>query len=61
MLWIDRVRSLRYQNAKVATRARLKARVLIWSGTPRLSVRLSVIKAPTTLMANTVSQESHGA
>jgi hypothetical protein len=56
MLWIDRVRSLRYQNAKVATRARLKASVLTWRGTPRLSVRLSLIKVPTTLIATTVSQ-----
>ena len=56
MVWIDRVRSLAYQAAKVTARATAKTIVLVISETPKPSVRLSVTRVPTTLISTTVSQ-----
>ena len=54
--WIESVRSLAYQAAKVAARATENAAVLANRLTPRLSVRLSVISVPTTLTSTTSTQ-----
>ena len=54
--WIDSVRSLANQAAKVRARATANPAVESTSGTPRLSFRLSVIRVPTTLMKTTASQ-----
>lgn len=56
MLWMDNVLSLAYQRAKVAANATPKTIVVVSSGTPKLSTRLSVIRVPTTLMRTTASQ-----
>src|SRR4051812_49587889 len=60
MLWIDSVRSTRYQIVNVAARATANTAVLSSSGIPRASVRLSVISVPTTLTSTTVSQYTPG-
>ena len=56
MLWIDRVRSLAYQPPKTSASAIVKTTVVVISEMPRLSVRLSVISVPTTLISTTASQ-----
>ncbi|MCU1409174.1 MAG: hypothetical protein JWM23_1254 [Microbacteriaceae bacterium] len=56
MAWIDRVRSLAYQAAKVAINAIATMIVVVSSGAPKLSVRLSVIRVPTTLIRTTAVQ-----
>ncbi len=54
--WIESVRSLRYQAAKVATSRIEKAIVVVSRLTPMLSTRLSVISVPTMLIRTTASQ-----
>ena len=56
MLWIDSVRSLAYQAAKITASATAKTTVVVTSATSKLSVRLSVMRVPTTLMSTTASQ-----
>ena len=56
IVWIESVRSLAYQAANVAASATLKTIVVVTSETPKLSVRLSVISVPTTLISTTASQ-----
>ena len=46
MLWIDRVRSRAYQMPKTAASSTEKTVVLIHSGTPSWSVRMSVYRVP---------------
>src|SRR4051812_50012125 len=60
MLWIDSVRSTRYQIVNVAARATANTAVLSSRGTPSASVRLSVISVPTMLTRTTVSQYTAG-
>src|SRR2546423_12999378 len=60
MVWIDRVRSFAYQTAKVAASAMPKAIVVVTSETPKVSVRLSLISGPTTLISTTASQYTAG-
>jgi len=60
MVWMDRVRSRAYQMPKTAARSTAKRVELIQSGTPRLSVRLSVSRVPTTLINTTASQYIDG-
>ena len=55
-MWIDSVRSLAYQAAKTPARTKLKTTVVVTSETPKLSVKLSVIRVPTTLISTTASQ-----
>lgn len=56
MVWMDRVFSLAYQPMKAAMSATLKMMVVVSSGTPKLSLRLSVIRVPKTLIRTTASQ-----
>jgi hypothetical protein len=56
IVWIDRVCSLAHQARNVPASATVKTAVLTGRGTPRLSVRLSVMSVPTMLMRTTVSQ-----
>jgi hypothetical protein len=56
MVWMDRVRSRAYQVPNTAASSTLNTVVLIHSGTPRASVRLSVSSVPTTLISTTASQ-----
>ena len=56
MVWIESVLSLAYQAANVAASTTLKTIVVVTSETPKLSVRLSVISVPTTLISTTASQ-----
>ncbi len=56
MLWIDSVRSLAYQAAKVSASRTAKIGVLVVSGTFQPSARLSVISVPTMLISTTASQ-----
>ena len=56
MVWIDSVFSLAYQTPKVAASAAAKTPVVTFSGMPKLSVRLSVIRVPTTLINTTETQ-----
>ena len=56
IVWIDRVRSLRYQSANVTASSTANTAVLSAKGTPNRSVRLSVISVPTTLMSTTATQ-----
>jgi hypothetical protein len=51
-----RVRSTAYRTANTIARAALKAMVVVSSGTPALSTRLSVIRVPTMLINTTASQ-----
>ena len=55
-MWIESVRSLRYQTANVAASAIANTIVLMTSETLKRSVRLSVISVPKTLMNTTASQ-----
>ena len=54
--WIDSVRSFRYQTENVTANAMLNAIVVVTSDTPKLSVRLSLMSVPTTLISTTASQ-----
>ena len=56
MVWTERVRSTAYQTANTTARAALKTIVVVSSGTPALSTRLSVIRVPTMLISTTASQ-----
>ena len=56
MVWIDSVRSRAYQMPNTTASSAANAVVLIHSGTPRASVRLSVSRVPTTLISTTASQ-----
>ena len=56
IVWIDSVRSLAYQTAKVIASAMPKAIVVVCSGMPYPSTRLSLIRVPTTLIRTTASQ-----
>ena len=56
MLWIDSVPSLMYHAANVRIRPAAKNPVLMARGTPKLSVRLSVINVPAMLIRMTTSQ-----
>src|SRR5882757_11350651 len=56
MEWMDSVRSARYQTRKVTASSPPKISVLASSGTPMLSVRLSVTRVPKTLTSATASQ-----
>ena len=56
MLWIDSVRSRRNQTPNTTARIAEKTAVLVASGTPRVSVRMSVYSVPVTLSTTTVSQ-----
>jgi hypothetical protein len=58
MLSIDSVYSTRYQITNTATSVTAKKIVVTSSGTPRLSVRLSVISVPTMLTSTTASQDA---
>ncbi|MET3803108.1 hypothetical protein ABIB25_000092 [Nakamurella sp. UYEF19] len=60
MVWIDRDPSVAYQAAKVTASATANTSVAIGRVTPKLSVRLSVIKVPTTLISTTASQYTPG-
>ena len=60
MEWIDSVCSLRYQARKVSASRAPNRIVLASSGTPRLSVRLSVTSVPNTLTSATASQYRPG-
>src|SRR3546814_5186468 len=53
-IWIDRVFSLRYQQANVAIKTTLNNVVVVCSVTPKLSTRLSVSSVPKTLSKTTV-------
>ena len=53
---MESVRSLAYQTAKTAARTKLNTTVVVTSETPKLPVRLSVIRVPTTLISTTASQ-----
>ena len=55
-MWIESVLSLAYQAAKITASTMLKTTVVVTSETPKLSVRLSVISVPTTLISTTASQ-----
>jgi hypothetical protein len=50
MVWMDRVFSLAYHAAKVASSATPKTMVVVSRATPKFYVRLSVISVPTTLI-----------
>ena len=54
--WIDSVPSDRYQATNTTARAIPNTAELSCSGTPRLSVRLSVTRVPNTLTNVTVAQ-----
>src|SRR4051794_24499741 len=56
MEWIESVFSLKYQTENVSASAAPKTIVVTSSGTPILSVKLSVISVPNTLTSATVSQ-----
>ena len=56
IVWIDSVRSLAYQAAKMAARAIEKTITVVRRATPWLSTRLSVIWVPTTLISTTAIQ-----
>lgn len=56
MVWIDKVFSLAYQSAKVSASAAAKTSVVTCSGTPKLSVKLSVMSVPATLIRTTDTQ-----
>jgi hypothetical protein len=56
MVWMDRVRSLAYQAAKVMASRTAKIGVVTVRDTPRLSVRLSLTSVPTTLISTTANQ-----
>ena len=56
MLWIDSVFSLAYQPAKTSASTIEKTTVVVTRETPKLSVRLSVMSVPTTLISTTASQ-----
>jgi hypothetical protein len=58
--WIDNVRSARYQRAKTTASATAKTTVVVSSGTPALSVRLSLTRVPTMLISATASQYTPG-
>ncbi len=60
MLWIESVRSLAYQPAKVSASATAKIVVVVVNGTPKLSTRLSVTSVPKMLRKTTTSQYRHG-
>ena len=60
MLCIDSVPSRAYQTEKVAANASAKQIVDTTRLTPRLSVRLSVISVPTTLIKTTAVKYSAG-
>ena len=55
-MWIESVLSLANQIAKVKASTMQKTMVVVTSETPRLSVRLSVICVPTTLIRTMPSQ-----
>ena len=55
-MWIESVRSLRYQAANVAASRIVNTAVLSTRATLKRSVRLSVISVPKTLMNTTASQ-----
>ena len=56
IVWIESVRSSANHTMNVAARAAPKTTVVVTSETPRLSVRLSVMRVPTMLMSTTASQ-----
>ena len=56
MVWMESVFSLAYQTPNATASAMLKAIVVVSSGTPKLSTRLSVISVPTMLISTTASQ-----
>jgi hypothetical protein len=60
MLWIDRVRSVRHQTRNTPAGAIPKTAVVTARGTPRLLVRLSLTRVPTTLISTTTSQYTTG-
>ncbi|MDQ0777190.1 hypothetical protein QF026_005656 [Streptomyces aurantiacus] len=60
MLWMDSVRSLRYQAVNTIVRRTANAAVVVSSGTPMLSVRLSLTRVPTTLIRATAVQYTPG-
>ena len=55
-MWIESVRSSAYQTANAIVSAIEKTTVVVTSDTPMLSVRLSVICVPTTLIRTMPSQ-----
>ena len=56
MWWIDSVRSREYQMPKTTASRTAKTALLIPSGTPIWSVRMSVYSVPVMLSTTTVSQ-----
>jgi hypothetical protein len=60
MLWMDSVRSEAYQTPNTTARIMEKIGVVVASGILKLSVRLSVIRVPTTLSRTTTDQYTAG-
>ena len=60
MVWIESVRSLRYQARNTIASVMAKIVVVVASATLYLSVRLSVMSVPTMLSSTTASQYTSG-